>query len=101
MPTFANHWAGISGSIQTSDSNPMDAAVRELEEETNLLDLFALYNMQHHDKHKHHGDGSGRRSYGSDTKHIVFDIKSCIKQACNPNQREHLMDVSYVSTPFH
>ena len=81
MPTFANHWAGISGSIETSDSNPMDAAVRELEEETNLLDLFALYNMQHRDKHKHqYGDGSGRRSDGSETKHIDIDIKSCIKQ---------------------
>eukprot|EP00956_Cyclotella_meneghiniana_P008284 scaffold11039_cov21-Cyclotella_meneghiniana.AAC.2 len=38
MPTFPNHWAGISGSIEDTDDSPLEAAMRELEEETNLYD---------------------------------------------------------------
>lgn len=40
MPTFPNHWAGISGSIEEEDCSPMDAAVRELQEETNVCDIL-------------------------------------------------------------
>ena len=40
MPTFANHWAGISGSIEESDASPLEAAMRELQEETNVCDIL-------------------------------------------------------------
>ncbi|KAL7544680.1 LOW QUALITY PROTEIN: hypothetical protein ACHAWF_008047 [Thalassiosira exigua] len=40
MPTFPGHWAGISGSIEDDDANPFEAAVRELQEEKNLIELF-------------------------------------------------------------
>lgn len=40
MPTFANHWAGISGSIEESDISPFEAATRELQEETNVCDIL-------------------------------------------------------------
>ena len=43
MPTFPNHWAGVSGSIEDEDSSPLDAAIRELSEETNLEELFQMY----------------------------------------------------------
>lgn len=35
MPSFPNHWAGISGTIEAGE-NPLQAAQRELQEETNL-----------------------------------------------------------------
>jgi translation initiation factor 2B subunit (eIF-2B alpha/beta/delta family)/8-oxo-dGTP pyrophosphatase MutT (NUDIX family) len=40
MPTFANHWAGISGTIEANES-PRQAAQRELLEETNLTQLVS------------------------------------------------------------
>lgn len=40
MPTFANHWAGISGSIEETDGSPLEAALRELQEETNICDVL-------------------------------------------------------------
>jgi 8-oxo-dGTP pyrophosphatase MutT (NUDIX family) len=40
MPTFANHWAGISGSIEDDDVGPLEAAIRELQEETNVCDIL-------------------------------------------------------------
>ncbi|KAL3782681.1 hypothetical protein ACHAW5_001362 [Stephanodiscus triporus] len=40
MPTFPGHWAGISGSIEDDDANPLEAALRELLEETNLAEIF-------------------------------------------------------------
>ncbi len=43
MPTFPGHWAGISGSIEDDDANPLEAALRELHEETNLVELFSRY----------------------------------------------------------
>lgn len=43
MPTFANHWAAISGSLETQDVSPLAAAVRELGEETNLGELLGEY----------------------------------------------------------
>ncbi|KAL7538249.1 hypothetical protein ACHAXR_008421 [Thalassiosira sp. AJA248-18] len=43
MPTFPSHWAGISGSIEDDDANPFEAAIRELQEETNLAELFVKY----------------------------------------------------------
>mmetsp|Transcript_8966 Transcript_8966/g.18945 ORF Transcript_8966/g.18945 Transcript_8966/m.18945 type:complete len:260 (+) Transcript_8966:64-843(+) len=43
MPTFPNHWAGISGSIEEDDGSPFDAAVRELREETNIGELLRNY----------------------------------------------------------
>lgn len=61
MPTFPSHWAGISGSIEEDDSSPLEAAVRELQEETNLEDLFAKYN-----------DCNG--------KDMMIDLRNCIKQ---------------------
>ena len=36
MPSYPNHWAGISGSIEKDDISPLDAVQRELQEETNL-----------------------------------------------------------------
>mmetsp|Transcript_14937 Transcript_14937/g.32418 ORF Transcript_14937/g.32418 Transcript_14937/m.32418 type:complete len:512 (+) Transcript_14937:568-2103(+) len=60
MPTFPSHWAGISGSIEEDDANPLEAAVRELQEETNIGELFAKY-------------------YGGD-KDILGLMRSCIKQ---------------------
>jgi translation initiation factor 2B subunit (eIF-2B alpha/beta/delta family) len=38
MPTFASHWAGISGSIEENE-RPWETAKRELHEETNLWHL--------------------------------------------------------------
>eukprot|EP00956_Cyclotella_meneghiniana_P014080 scaffold20889_cov25-Cyclotella_meneghiniana.AAC.1 len=38
MPTFPNHWAGISGSIEDDDDSPLEAAAREVSEETNLYE---------------------------------------------------------------
>jgi translation initiation factor 2B subunit (eIF-2B alpha/beta/delta family)/8-oxo-dGTP pyrophosphatase MutT (NUDIX family) len=38
MPTFASHWAGVSGSIEENE-RPWEAAKRELHEETNLSHL--------------------------------------------------------------
>lgn len=35
MPSFPNHWAGISGTVEAGES-PLEAAQRELQEETNL-----------------------------------------------------------------
>lgn len=43
MPTFPRHWAAISGSIETQDVSPLAAAVRELEEETNLGEIICEY----------------------------------------------------------
>lgn len=43
MPTFPKHWAGISGSIEEEDASPLDAALRELREETNVWELFEEY----------------------------------------------------------
>ena len=42
MPTFPNHWAGISGSLEEKES-PLECAVRELGEETNINELFMEY----------------------------------------------------------
>ena len=36
MPTFPSHWAGISGSMEEGEE-PWETAVRELQEETNLV----------------------------------------------------------------
>lgn len=38
MPTFANHWAAVSGTIELNE-NPWEAARRELKEETNIMEL--------------------------------------------------------------
>ncbi|KAL3944172.1 MAG: hypothetical protein SGBAC_001729 [Bacillariaceae sp.] len=35
MPSFPNHWAGISGTIEAGET-PLQAAERELHEETNM-----------------------------------------------------------------
>ena len=43
MPSFPNHWAAISGSIEKHDANPFAAAVREIGEETNLGELLGDY----------------------------------------------------------
>ena len=48
MPTFPNHWAGISGSVEDEDCSPMEAAVRELREETNLCDVPNDCNPRRH-----------------------------------------------------
>ena len=40
MPTFPSHWAAVSGSIET-DETPLEAAKRELKEETNIRQLFS------------------------------------------------------------
>eukprot|EP00581_Thalassiosira_minuscula_P011196 CAMPEP_0183720454 /NCGR_PEP_ID=MMETSP0737-20130205/13065_1 /TAXON_ID=385413 /ORGANISM="Thalassiosira miniscula, Strain CCMP1093" /LENGTH=437 /DNA_ID=CAMNT_0025950319 /DNA_START=82 /DNA_END=1395 /DNA_ORIENTATION=+ len=62
MPTFPGHWAGISGSIEMNeDTNPMDAAVRELREETNLGELVDEY----------HGDGKSKK---------MLDLRKYMKQ---------------------
>lgn len=39
-PRCPNTRAGISGSIEEGDASPLDAAARELNEETNVCDLF-------------------------------------------------------------
>lgn len=43
MPSFPNHWAAISGSIEKHDASPFAAAVREIGEETNLGELLGDY----------------------------------------------------------
>jgi translation initiation factor 2B subunit (eIF-2B alpha/beta/delta family)/8-oxo-dGTP pyrophosphatase MutT (NUDIX family) len=43
MPSFPNHWAAISGSIEKHDASPFAAAVREIGEETNLGELLGEY----------------------------------------------------------
>lgn len=48
MPTFPSYWAGISGSIEEEDATPLDAALRELSEETNLEELMMTYREQQH-----------------------------------------------------
>lgn len=64
MPTFPGHWAGISGSIEDDDANPLEAALRELHEETNLVELFSKYT------------NCGRGSVDED----VPCLRNCIKQ---------------------
>lgn len=63
MPTFPLHWAGISGSIEEDDATPFEAAVRELQEETNLGELFDEFQ---------HDDNSG------DTG--MLGLRNCIKE---------------------
>ena len=36
MPSFPSHYAAVSGSIEPSDASPLDAAARELDEETTI-----------------------------------------------------------------
>lgn len=36
MPSFASHYAAVSGTIESSDASPLDAAARELDEETTI-----------------------------------------------------------------
>eukprot|EP00569_Conticribra_weissflogii_P014378 CAMPEP_0171416862 /NCGR_PEP_ID=MMETSP0880-20121228/40312_1 /TAXON_ID=67004 /ORGANISM="Thalassiosira weissflogii, Strain CCMP1336" /LENGTH=474 /DNA_ID=CAMNT_0011935117 /DNA_START=160 /DNA_END=1584 /DNA_ORIENTATION=+ len=62
MPTFPNHWAGISGSIEEEDASPLDAALRELREETNVGELFEEYFLREkeHASGAVSGDGNGR-----------------------------------------
>ena len=36
MPSFPSHYAAVSGSIESSDASPLDAAARELDEETTI-----------------------------------------------------------------
>ena len=43
MPTFPDHWATISGSIESNET-PSEAAHRELEEETNLMQVLSDMN---------------------------------------------------------
>lgn len=69
MPTFPNHWAGISGSIEENDASPLDAALRELREETNVEDLFQEYcrRGKSHASMAVSGSGSGNgRCVGGD-----------------------------------
>lgn len=44
MPTFPGHWAAISGSLENSET-PLEAAQRELEEETNLKEVLSTINQ--------------------------------------------------------
>ena len=67
MPTFPGRWAGISGSIEDDDGNPLEAALRELREETNLSELFAMYN----------DSGGGGGTAVGDTPCLLRD---CIQQ---------------------
>ncbi|CAB9496946.1 expressed unknown protein [Seminavis robusta] len=45
MPTFASHWAGISGSMEQGEE-PWQTALRELQEETNLVPNKETENKQ-------------------------------------------------------
>ncbi len=45
MPTFPNHWAVISGSLEPNET-PLETAHRELEEETNLFIILSDTNKQ-------------------------------------------------------
>ena len=60
MPTFPLHYAGISGSIEEDDNSPLDAAVRELQEETNIHEIF--------------------RKYCGGDKDSMMGLRNCIKQ---------------------
>lgn len=44
MPTFPGHWAAISGSLEINET-PLEAAQRELDEETNLKDILSQINL--------------------------------------------------------
>lgn len=43
MPTFPAHWATISGSLEPNET-PLEASRRELEEETNLVEVLSKTN---------------------------------------------------------
>ena len=45
MPTFPNHWAAISGSIEPNET-PYQAVQRELQEETNIYELSQTKEVQ-------------------------------------------------------
>jgi len=68
MPTFPGRWAGISGSIEDGDGNPLEAALRELREETNLSELFSIYNDS--------GGGGGTTAVGD----APCLLRDCIQQ---------------------
>lgn len=74
MPTFANHWAGISGSIEEDDRSPLDAAVRELREETNVVDIFMDY-IRRNDDDKQFNGLLGDKSR-DETQHMRFYLKA-------------------------
>ena len=71
MPTFPGRWAGISGSIEDDDGNPLEAALRELREETNLSEL--LFSICKNDSG---GSGGGGTAVG-DASRLLRD---CIQQ---------------------
>jgi len=71
MPTFPGRWAGISGSIEDDDGNPLEAALRELREETNLSEL--LFSICNNDSG---GSGGGGTAVG-DASRLLRD---CIQQ---------------------
>ncbi|KAL3794899.1 hypothetical protein HJC23_004276 [Cyclotella cryptica] len=73
MPTFANHWAGISGSIEEADGSPLEAALRELEEETNIVDVFADF-FSRNDAEKHFDSLRGDNS-----RHESLQMRLCLK----------------------
>lgn len=43
MPICPGHWAGVSGSLECNDVNPLEAALREVRKKTNLGELFEEY----------------------------------------------------------
>ena len=71
MPTFPGRWAGISGSIEDDDGNPLEAALRELREETNLSEL--LFSICKNDS----GGSSGGGTAVGDASRLLRD---CIQQ---------------------
>ncbi|KAL7520802.1 hypothetical protein ACHAWX_005505 [Stephanocyclus meneghinianus] len=74
MPTYANHWAGISGSIEEDDGSPIEAAVRELREETNVVDIFMDYMSRNYaDKHFNGLLGDNSRD---ETQHMRSYLKA-------------------------
>ena len=70
MPTFPHHWAAISGSIEDDDINPLEAAVRELKEETNINDALSC-SLHSCIKQGLHVDVSSSKSKGAFDARII------------------------------
>jgi len=77
MPTFAGHYAAISGSLDTQDVSPLAAAVRELGEETNLGELLGEY--EHLVKGGLHVDIAREKSKGAFGGRMIRVYPFCLE----------------------
>jgi hypothetical protein len=70
MPTFLGCWTVISSSIEDNNSNLLEATLSELQEETNLVELFSTYN----------NSGGGGGGGGTAVRDAPCILHNCIQQ---------------------